>query len=110
MNKTVLNGDQSHLTLALPMKSPGYRLALERQLAPLTDDLFKAAVAIDAIHYARFVALSEKTMLYLADFDGKFERLLRDLAPHLWAMLDTIFQHVHHPPPTPLANNNDALP
>jgi len=79
------------------------------QLPPLTNNLFKAADAIDSIHYARFVALSEKTMLFLADFDGEFETLLRDLARHLGPMLDTIFEHVDNPPPLPLANNFEVF-
>ena len=42
--------------------------------------LFKAADAIGTIHSSRFTILSEKTLLFLGDFDGEFGQLMADLA------------------------------
>jgi hypothetical protein len=61
----VSNGVQSHLTLALPMKSPADAQALAQQWPLLMLELFKAADAMGTLHYSRFVALSDKTFLFL---------------------------------------------
>jgi hypothetical protein len=51
-------------------------------------DLFKAEDAIGTVHYSRFTVLSDKTFLFLADFDGEFGQFMLDLAG---AVFDTIF-------------------
>jgi hypothetical protein len=100
---------QNHLTLAFPIKSAADRKALEPTLSSLMSDVFKAADAIGTVHYARFVILSDKTLLFLADFDDELEKLLQDLAQHLGPVLDAILEHVDNPPHTPVANNRDAF-
>ena len=71
--------------------------------------LFQAADTIGTIHYSRFTVLSEKTLLFLADFDGEFSPLMADLAGHAGPVFDAISQHVDHPPPTPVAEHADAF-
>ena len=61
------------------------------------------------VHYSRFTVLSEKTLLFLGDFDGEFGQLMADLARHAGPVFDAIFQHVDNPPPTPVADNADAF-
>ena len=56
--------------------------------------LFQAEDAIGTIHYSRFTVLSEKTLLFLGDFDGEFTQLMADLAKHAGPVFDAIFQHV----------------
>ena len=100
---------QSHFTLGFPLKSPADAKALAEQLPPKMPQLFQAADTIGTIHYSRFTVLSEKTLLFLGDFDGEFAALMADLAGHAGPVFDAIFQHVNSPPPTPVAKNAEAF-
>jgi hypothetical protein len=72
-------------------------------------DLFQATDKIGRVHYSRFTVLSEKTLLFLGDFDGEFDHLMADLAKLAGPVFDAILQHVADPPPTPVAANVDAF-
>src|SRR5271169_4588908 len=100
---------QSHFTLSFPLKSPADAKALEEQLPPLMPGIFQAQDAIGTIHYSRFTVLSEKTLLFLGDFDGEYGTLMADLAKSSGPLFDTIFAHVTNPPPSPVANNGAAF-
>ena len=100
---------QNHLTLALPFKSPADAERLTPDLTPLLPDLFRAHDAIGTVHYSRFTVLSEKTLLFLADFDGEFGQLALDLARHAGPVFDTIFAHVDNPPQSPVAAHEEAF-
>jgi hypothetical protein len=100
---------QSHLTLSFPLETPADAKVLPEILAPMMPDLFKAEDAIGSVHYSRFTVLSDKTFLFLADFDGEFGQLMLDLANHAGPVFDAIFSHVDNPPPTPVANNAEAF-
>ena len=73
-------GLQSHLTIAFPFKSPDDAQAIADELPPLMPDLAKVADTLGTVHYSRFVILSEKTLLFLADFDSEVEPLRQALA------------------------------
>jgi len=79
------------------------------QLFSLMPVLFQAADSIGRIHYSRFTVLSEKTLLFLGDFDGEFGPLMADLAKQAGPVFDAIFQHVDNPPPTPIADDIEAF-
>ncbi|MFZ3332259.1 MAG: hypothetical protein WA197_16610 [Candidatus Acidiferrales bacterium] len=100
---------QSHFTIAFPLNSPADARALSEQLPALMPQLFKAADTIGTIHYSRFTVLSDKTLLFLADFDGELSQLMTELGKHTGLVFDAIFQHVVNPPPTPVADNADAF-
>jgi hypothetical protein len=100
---------QNHLTLQFPLKSPADATALATQLPPLMPGLFQAQDSIGTIHYSRFTVLSEKTLLFLGDFDGEFGALMTEFAKQAGPVFDAIFQHVVNPPPTPVAANADAF-
>jgi hypothetical protein len=100
---------QNHFTLHFPLKSPADAKALAEQLPPLMPAIFQAQDAIGTIHYSRFTVLSEKTLLFLGDFDGEFSQLMTELAKRAGPVFDAIFQHVVDPPPTPVAGNADAF-
>jgi len=53
--------------------------------------------------------LSERTLLFLGDFDGEFGPLMSDLAKSAGPIFDAIFKHIDGPPPTPVADNADAF-
>jgi hypothetical protein len=99
----------NHFTLGFALKSPADSKAVGEELPPLMSELFQAEDAIGTIHYSRFTVLSEKTLLFLGDFDGEFTQLMADLAKHAGPVFDAIFQHVDNPPATPVANNVDAF-
>jgi hypothetical protein len=61
------------------------------------------------VHYSRFTILSDKTLLFLGDFDGEFSALMAELAKRAGAVFDAIFPHVVDPPPTPTAEHADAF-
>jgi hypothetical protein len=71
--------------------------------------LFQAVDTIGRVHYSRFTVLSEKTLLFLGDFDGEFGPLMTALAKQAGTVFDAIFQHVDHPPATPVAANAGAF-
>jgi hypothetical protein len=100
---------QNHSTLSFPLKTPADAKAPAEQLPPLMPGIFQAQDAIDTIHYSRFTVLSEKTLLFLGDFDGEFTELMEELAKHAGSVFDAIFQHVVDPPTTPVADNADAF-
>src|SRR5882762_10134024 len=100
---------QSHFTLSFPLKEPADAKALAEHLPTMMPEFFQAADAIGTIHYSRFTVLSEKTLLFLGDFDGEFNQLMSQLAEHAGPVFDSIFQHVDNPPPTPVADNADAF-
>src|SRR6266481_4794762 len=100
---------QNHFTLSFPLKSPVDAKLLAEQLPPSMPELFRAADAIGTVHYARFAVLSEKTLLFLGDFDGGFGQLMADLAKRAGSVFDAIFRHVENPPPSPVADNVDAF-
>jgi len=100
---------QNHFTLSFPLRSPADAKAVTEQLPPLMPGLFQAEDVIGTIHYSRFAVLSEKTLLFLGDFDGEFGQLMADLARHAGPVFDAIFQRVDAPPRTPVADNADAF-
>jgi hypothetical protein len=100
---------QNHFTLAFPLKSPADAKAVAEQLLPLMPAFFKAEDSIGTIHYSRLTVLSEKTLLFIGDFDGEFSQLMADLAKQAGPIFDAIFQHVVNPPPTPVADHADAF-
>jgi len=100
---------QNHFTLSFPLKSPTDAKALAEQLPPLMPTVFRAADTIGTIHYSRFTVLSEKTLLFLGDFDGEFSELMAELAKRAGPVFDSIFQHVVDPPPTPVADHADTF-
>jgi hypothetical protein len=100
---------QNHFTLSFPLKSPADAKVLAEQLPPLMPGIFQAQDAIGTIHYSRFTLLSEKTLLFLGDFDGEFGELMAELAKHAGSVFDAIFLHVVDPPPTPVADHVDAF-
>jgi hypothetical protein len=100
---------QNHFTLSFPLKSPADAKAVGEQLPPLMPGIFRAQDAIGTIHYSRFTVLSDKTLLFLGDFDGEFSQLMADLAKVTAPVFDTIFQHVNNPLPSPVASNSEAF-
>lgn len=100
---------QSHFTLAFPMKSASGAGALAQELPPLMPGMFQALDAIGTMHYSRFTQLSEKTLLFLGDFDGEFGPLMLELARRSGPVFDAIFAHADNPPPTPVAANAEAF-
>jgi hypothetical protein len=100
---------QNHFTLAFPLKTPADAKTLAEELPPLMPAMFKAADTIGTIHYSRFTVLSDKTLLFLGDFDGEFGELMGELAKRAGPVFDAIFQHVVDPPATPVADHADAF-
>jgi hypothetical protein len=100
---------QSHFTISFPLKSPADAKALPEELSALMPAFFQTQDAIGTIHYSRFTVLSDKTLLFIGDFDGEFSQLMEDLAKHAGPVFDSVFQHVDSPPPTPVADHVDAF-
>jgi len=100
---------QNHFTLSFPLKTPADAKSIAEQLPPLVPTMFKAEDSLGTMHYSRFTVLSDKTLLFLGDFDGEFAQLMADLAKTAGPIFDAIFQHVNNPPPSPVASNSDAF-
>jgi hypothetical protein len=99
---------QNHFTLAFPLKSSADAKAIAEQLPALMPEFFKAQDTVGTIHYSRFTVLSEKTLLFLGDFDGEFAQLMSDLARVAGPVFDAIFQHVSDAP-APVTANAEAF-
>jgi hypothetical protein len=99
----------NHFTLRFPLKSPAVATMLPSLLEPLMPEFFEAQDRIGTIHYSRFTILSEKTLLFLGDFDGEFAELMTNLTQEAGQIFDLIFQHVNDSPPTPVAANAAAF-
>jgi hypothetical protein len=100
---------QNHFTLGFPLKPQGAAKLLAEQLPPIMPQLFQANDAIGTVHYSRFTVLSEKTLLFLGDFDGEFDQLMVELARLAGPVFDVILRNVDDPPPMPVALNADAF-
>jgi hypothetical protein len=100
---------QNHFTLSFPLKTPADAKALSELLPPMMAGFSTAQDAIGSIHYSRFTVLSDKTLLFLGDFDGEFSELMGELAKHAGPVFDAIFQHVANPPLAPVADHSDAF-
>jgi hypothetical protein len=100
---------QNHFTISFPLKSPADAKSIVQQLSAMTPELFRANDTIGTVHYSRFTVLSEKTLLFLGDFDGEFPKLMADFARLAGPVFDAIFQHVDDPPSMPVAANSDAF-
>jgi len=100
---------QSHFTLGFPLKSPADAQELAQNLTPLLPDLFRVEDAIGTVHYSRFTVLSEKTLLFLGDFDGELGQLMLELAMQAGPVFDAIVERVNNPPPTPVAVHAEAF-
>src|SRR5271169_5945810 len=100
---------QNHFTFGFPLKAPADAKAWAEQLPPLMPAMFKAADTIGTIHYSRFTVLSDKTLLFLGDFDGEFGELMGEFAKRAGPVFDAVFKHVVDPPPAPVADHADAF-
>ena len=100
---------QNHFTLSFPLKGPADANLLAEQLPPMMPNLFRATDTIGRVHYSRFTVLSERTLLFLGDFDGELDQLMADLARLAGPVFDAILHHVDNPPPVPVAANVDAF-
>ena len=88
---------QSHVTLAFPLNWPADANALAEKLPPLMPELLMASDLMGTIHYCRFRVLNERTLLFLADFDGEFSQLMAELAKRAGPVFDSIFEYVENP-------------
>jgi hypothetical protein len=109
MSAAAGSGIQSHLTVSFPIKSPGDRVALVEKLPLLMPDFANAQDTEGSVHYSRFLALSDKALLFIADIDGEADKLVESLATSAGPVFDAILEHVENPPPAPVAHNTDAF-
>jgi hypothetical protein len=100
---------QSHFTLAFPLKAHADTNALADSLEPLMPLLFQVSDTIGTIHYSRFTVLSERTLLFLGDFDGEFSPLMTELTRLAGSVFDTVLEYVDGPPPSPVADHREAF-
>jgi hypothetical protein len=103
------NEIQRYLTITFPIKSPGDAKALAEELPPLMPDFAQAQDTVGSVHYSRFLALDDKTLLFLANIDGEVEELSGGLANCAGPVFDAIFEHVENPPLTPVASNSESF-
>jgi len=105
----VIRMGQNHFTVSFPLKSPADAKAVAEELSARMPELFRANDTIGTVHYSRFTVLSEKTLLFLGDFDGDFDRLMAELARTAGPVFDAVFRHVNDPPSSPVAANAEAF-
>lgn len=104
-----MSGIQSHLSVTFPLKSPADRKALAKKLPMWMPFFAKAQDAEGSVHYSRFLALSDKALLFIADIDGDADELIGALAKSAGPVFDAILEHVENPPRAPVAHNTGAF-
>ena len=109
MSSSTSNGGHGHLTLALNMKSGAHGKALRGKLPGVLPAFAKAADAVGSLHYYRLIALDDTKFLFLCEYDGELESILRAMASKFGAIFDGILEHVDAPPPMPVSKNADAF-
>ena len=80
------------------MKSPAEGEALRAKLPGVVPAFSKAADAVSALHYYRLIALDDKNFLFIAEYDGELEAILRTMATKFGPIFDGILGHVDAPP------------
>jgi hypothetical protein len=100
---------QSHFTIKFPLAPNTDTKLLADKLNAQATVLFHAADELGTVHYSRFTMLSEKTLLFLGDYDGDFADLMRGLAHLSGALFDLIFEHVGDPPQLPVSAQPEAF-
>jgi hypothetical protein len=100
---------QSHFTIQFPLAAGTDTKLLTEKLNAEMPALFLAADELGTVHYSRFTLLSEKTLLFLGDFDGDFADLMRGLTRLSGPLFDVIFAHVSDPPALPVAAETEAF-
>ena len=108
MSSPISHSVQGHLTLALPMKSPADGQAL-RERARRHACLFQGSGRRGHAALLPPIALDATRFLFLAEYDGELEAILRAMATELGPVMDDIFSHIEAPPPMPVAHNPDAF-
>ena len=109
MSAAAGSGIQSHLTVTFPIKSAADQKALAEKLPMWMPFFAKAQDAEESVHYSRFLALSDKALLFIADIDGEADELIGALAKSAGPVFDAILEHVETPPRAPVAHNPDAF-
>ena len=87
------------------MRSPADGQALRDKVPGVMPAFAKAADAVGRLHYCRLIAPDATTFLFIAEYDGELEAILRAMATELGPVMDDIFSHVEAPPPMPVARN-----
>ena len=74
------NSEHGHLTLGLKMKSTADGQALRAKLPGVLPAFAMAADAVGALHYYRLIALDDTNFLFICEYDGELEAILRAMA------------------------------
>ena len=100
---------QSHLVIDFPIKGPAIAKALPGELPPLMPDLATAQDDLGTVHFSRFMVEGDEKLLFLSDIDGETDEHIERLVGSAGPVFDAIFTHVDNPPPTPVADNPEAV-
>ena len=101
--------NQSHITLVLPMISPGDGEQVRVKLKSAMPDIYRAADEMGTIHYLRAFELNVLRFVLLAEYDGDFDAALADFAKYFGPSFDAVMPHVKQAPPAPVADNVPAF-
>jgi hypothetical protein len=102
-------GEQSPLTLVLPVRSPTHFAALSHSLTQFLPELYSALDTIGTVHFLRFVPLGTHALVLVGEHDGELAKVAEDFQTHLGPIFDEIFQNVIDSPPTPVRENRRAF-
>ena len=102
-------GEQSALTIVLPIKSPTHFEALSQSLNQFLPDLYATLDTIGTVHFFRFVPLGTHALALVGELDGGLAKLAENFSTHLGPMFDEIFKNAIGTPPTPVRENGRAF-
>jgi hypothetical protein len=102
-------GEQSPLTLVLPVKSPTHLAALSQLLTQFLPELYAALDTIGTVHFLQFVPWGANALALVGEHDGDILKLAEDFSMHLGPMFDEVLQNVVDSPPTPVRGNKRSF-
>lgn len=101
---------QSPLTCVMQIRKDANVAELEGLLKKKKPIVDAALDKIATVHFARFVFLQNRTQLaIITEFDGEFERYIKDFARDLNDVFNGLFEYIADPPKVPVKDNAQAL-
>jgi hypothetical protein len=104
------SSEQHPLLLSLPITSSLKAFALEELVLRATrGKMSEGADSVGTLHFAHFVPLPENHLGFFTIYDGSLHKYIEDFTEKIGPVLDTLFEFVSGPPPTPVAKNAEAF-
>jgi hypothetical protein len=104
-----MHPNQSPLTLVLPTKSPQHLAAASQLITSALPQFYGALDTMSTVHFARFVPMGTTALVFIAEYDGEYNKLIQDLTTRLGGTLDQLLENVVDPPKASVQKDTPAF-